>query len=100
MVRLYHQKELTMNDNTELDNELLERETARIMKAMSEEDDEEAFLQEQFPDFDVDDFRGLDEDTFTKQDYVRLLVYDKMVLAKEEISDNAQDSAPNPEKAD
>jgi hypothetical protein len=73
-----------MHDNTELDNELLERETARIMKAMSEEDDEEAFLQEQFPDFDSDFFLSLDVDECTKQDYVRLLVYDKMVLAKED----------------
>lgn len=74
-----------MNENTELDNELLERETARIMQAMSEEEDDEAFLLEQFPDFDSDFFRSLDVDECTKQDYVRLLVYDKMVLAKKEM---------------
>ena len=70
--------------NNELDAELLERETARITLEMSLADNEEQFLQEQFSDFDVDFFRGLDLDDYTKTDYVRELIYNKMVIAKEE----------------
>ena len=73
--------------NNELDAELLERETARIMKAMSEEEDEETFLQEQFADFDEYTFYnvGEEESIFaTKLEYVRERVLNKMVLAKEE----------------
>jgi hypothetical protein len=69
-----------MNDNDELDNELLERETARITLEMSMADNEEQFLQEQFAGFDVDFFRGLDLDDYTKTDYVRELIYNKMVI--------------------
>ena len=73
--------------NNELDAELLERETARIMKAMSEEEDEETFLQEQFTDFDEYTFYnvGEEESIFTtKLEYVREMVLNKMVIAKEE----------------